>query len=127
MSTLPFPLACCSPCLGGFPAPVHTLLEVLAVLAGARLYATLRARQSDPVPDQRRQVVLVGLFQSASALETLGLLLGLVGVEAAKALVGETRRTGDLFVFPFAVAVGRVGCFLTGVKDSTAGVATSVP
>ena len=144
---------------GGFPAPVHTLFEVGAVLAGARLYATLRSRAPDPVGDDRRQVVLIGaavgalvgsralaalehpdLFAGASALHVAALLLGLktivggllgglVGVEATKWLVGERRRTGDLFVFPvlLAIAVGRVGCFLAGVKDSTAGAVTAVP
>ena len=40
-----------------------------------------------------------------------------------------TRRTGDTYVLPliFGIALGRVGCFLTGLADHTYGVATSLP
>jgi phosphatidylglycerol---prolipoprotein diacylglyceryl transferase len=57
-----------------------------------------------------------------------GLLGGWVGVELAKKLTGIRRRTGDLYVFPliFGMAVGRVGCFLTGLDDHTCGSRTSV-
>jgi prolipoprotein diacylglyceryltransferase len=46
-----------------------------------------------------------------------------------KAQIGERRSTGDLFVFPLIVgmAIGRIGCFLTGLSDRTYGVATSLP
>src|SRR5438045_434529 len=58
-----------------------------------------------------------------------GLLGGWAGVEAAKKLVHVRRRTGDLYVFPliFGMAVGRIGCFLTGLDDHTCGSHTSVP
>lgn len=58
-----------------------------------------------------------------------GLIGGLLGVELLKARLGIRRRTGDLFAIPLCVgiAIGRVGCFLTGLDDHTAGVATSLP
>jgi prolipoprotein diacylglyceryltransferase len=58
-----------------------------------------------------------------------GLLGGWIGVEVAKGRLGITRSTGDLFVFPLilGMAVGRVGCFLTGLDDHTHGVATALP
>ena len=58
-----------------------------------------------------------------------GLLGGWAGVEFAKWAVRVTTRTGDLYVYPLilAIAVGRVGCFLTGLDDMTHGVATSLP
>lgn len=58
-----------------------------------------------------------------------GLLGGLIGVELAKKLTGQTRSTGDAMVLPIAVglAVGRVGCFLAGLHDDTYGVPTSLP
>jgi phosphatidylglycerol:prolipoprotein diacylglycerol transferase len=58
-----------------------------------------------------------------------GLLGGWAGVEVAKKILGVTLSTGDLFVFPLAagMAVGRVGCFLTGLPDHTCGNHTSVP
>ena len=139
--------------------PVHALLELGAFLAGGWVYARQRARQADPLPDERRFVVLVGAavgalvgsrllavlehpeaFAGATAegwllglmrVKTIvgGLLGGLVGVEVAKAAVGERRRSGDLFVYPLiaGIAVGRVGCFLAGVEDGTAGSASALP
>lgn len=58
-----------------------------------------------------------------------GLLGGWAGVEIAKKLVRVRHSTGDAFVFPliFGMAVGRIGCFLTGLDDHTYGVATSLP
>lgn len=58
-----------------------------------------------------------------------GLLGGWIGVEIVKKQLGVTHSTGDAFVFPliFGMAVGRIGCFLTGVADHTHGVASSLP
>jgi prolipoprotein diacylglyceryltransferase len=58
-----------------------------------------------------------------------GLLGGWAGVEIAKRVVRVPYSTGDLVVFPliFGMAVGRVGCFLTGLTDDTYGNHTTVP
>jgi prolipoprotein diacylglyceryltransferase len=58
-----------------------------------------------------------------------GLLGGLIGVETAKKLTGQTRSTGDAMVLPIAIglAIGRVGCFLAGLHDDTYGVPTALP
>lgn len=58
-----------------------------------------------------------------------GLLGGWAGVELAKRALGLRRSTGDAFVWPLAVgtALGRMGCFLTGLSDHTYGVATTLP
>lgn len=58
-----------------------------------------------------------------------GLLGGWAGIEFAKQRLHIAQSTGDLFVWPLAVgtAIGRVGCFLTGLTDHTYGVATSLP
>ena len=58
-----------------------------------------------------------------------GLLGGWIGVEIAKKLLGVTRSTGDDFVFPLClgIAVGRIGCFLTGLPDHTYGNHTTLP
>jgi prolipoprotein diacylglyceryltransferase len=58
-----------------------------------------------------------------------GLLGGWAGVEIAKKCVGVRRSTGDLYVFPLilGMAVGRIGCFLTGLEDHTCGNFTSLP
>lgn len=58
-----------------------------------------------------------------------GLLGGLIGVELAKTLTGQTRSTGDAMVLPIAIGlcVGRVGCFLAGLHDDTYGLPTTLP
>lgn len=58
-----------------------------------------------------------------------GLLGGWAGVAIAKRRLGIRHSTGDAFVFPivFGMAVGRVGCFLTGLDDHTNGIATALP
>ena len=58
-----------------------------------------------------------------------GLLGGWAGVALAKRACRVVRSTGDLVVYPLALgtAVGRVGCFLTGLADRTYGVATTLP
>jgi prolipoprotein diacylglyceryltransferase len=58
-----------------------------------------------------------------------GLLGGWAGVELAKWRMGIKHSTGDAFVFPLilGIAIGRVGCFLTGLDDHTHGVHSSLP
>jgi prolipoprotein diacylglyceryltransferase len=101
----------------------------LSVVAGALLGAGLGAKALHiltllPVA---HQVGWVALFGGKSILGAI--LGGHLGVEVAKRLVHETRRTGDLFVLPLCVgiAVGRVGCFLTGLADGTYGNPTALP
>lgn len=60
----------------------------------------------------------------------LGALAGAIfAVELFKALRGICGSTGLLFVPAFAtsVAVGRVGCFLSGLGDHTYGTPTTLP
>jgi prolipoprotein diacylglyceryltransferase len=58
-----------------------------------------------------------------------GLIGGLIAVEWIKRRLGVTVATGDLLVTPLVIgiAVGRIGCFLTGLADRTYGVATALP
>jgi phosphatidylglycerol---prolipoprotein diacylglyceryl transferase len=58
-----------------------------------------------------------------------GLLGGWIGVEIAKRAMHVRRNTGDGFVFALCIgiAIGRIGCFLTGLPDHTYGTATSLP
>jgi prolipoprotein diacylglyceryltransferase len=58
-----------------------------------------------------------------------GLLGGWAGVEFAKRRCGITHSTEDLFVWPLAVgtAIGRLGCFFTGLADHTYGIPTTLP
>ena len=58
-----------------------------------------------------------------------GLLGGWIGVEIAKSRLGVRAATGDGYVFPliFGMAVGRIGCFLTGLPDHTYGNFSTLP
>lgn len=60
----------------------------------------------------------------------VGALIGaVVGVELTKKIIGVKQSTGDAFVYPLIVgtAIGRIGCFLTGLSDRTYGIATNLP
>jgi hypothetical protein len=58
-----------------------------------------------------------------------GVIGGWVGVVIGKKILGIERSTGDNWVVPLCVgiAIGRLGCFFTGLADQTYGVATILP
>lgn len=139
--------------LWALPVHPHLLFEALGWLAGATVAFLLRGRP-DPAggPAQRQWVVVgavLGGLVGAKLLFVLtdpafvidparwlagksvvgALLGGWIGVELAKVAAGITSRTGDRFVWPISVgiAVGRVGCFFSGVSDGTHGVETTLP
>jgi phosphatidylglycerol---prolipoprotein diacylglyceryl transferase len=132
---------------------VHFLFEVAGYLAGVLVYLVVRARRGDRLPDRDRTTVFTGAALGAAIGSRLlfvlsdpsrfgdpaawfggktvvgGLLGGLIGVELAKKFSGITRSSGDLFADPLIVAmcIGRIGCFLAGPVDRTAGSPTSLP
>jgi phosphatidylglycerol---prolipoprotein diacylglyceryl transferase len=57
------------------------------------------------------------------------LIFGLISVELMKRYIGVRRSTGDLYAIPLAlgIAIGRIGCFLTGLSDNTYGTPTNLP
>ena len=76
---------------------------------------------------QNWQQLLLLLVQGKTVVGAL--LGGVMGVELTKKLLGIYQSTGDVFVYPLIVgtAVGRIGCFLTGLSDRTYGIATTLP
>ena len=58
-----------------------------------------------------------------------GIAGAIAAIEAFKRFTGVTGSTGIVFAAPFAatVAVGRLGCFFSGLADFTYGTPTSVP
>jgi prolipoprotein diacylglyceryltransferase len=54
---------------------------------------------------------------------------GLISVELIKRYIGLRQSTGDLYAIPLAlgIAIGRIGCFLTGLSDNTYGTPTTLP
>lgn len=57
------------------------------------------------------------------------LVFGLISVELSKRYIGLGDSTGDLYAIPLAlgIAIGRIGCFLTGLSDNTYGTPTHLP
>jgi len=57
------------------------------------------------------------------------LAFGLISVELTKRYIGLRTSTGDLYSIPLAlgIAIGRIGCFLTGLSDNTYGTPTTLP
>ncbi len=54
-----------------------------------------------------------------------GLVGGLIAVESVKRLRGIRVATGDLLALPLVlgIAIGRIGCFLSGFEDQSYGTA----
>ena len=134
----------------------HFLFESLAYFVAFRLYLWERRKSGDFLDTGTRWSIVVAAIGGAVAgskvlfwledpvrtlhqwnnLEYLlggktvvgAILGGTIAVEWIKRRLGITRRTGDLFAVPLAVgiAIGRIGCFLAGLKDDTHGIATTL-
>jgi prolipoprotein diacylglyceryltransferase len=135
--------------MGGFL--IHAAFDVLAwIAAGAvALWLKRSGRVSFPVPQPLHVGYLAALIFGAGvgavAFGTANLWLsgqsgiarsiegavggGIVAIELYKRMAGITLRTGARFALPFAVgvAVGRVGCFLSGLDDFTYGTPVALP
>lgn len=128
----------------------HFLFESLAYFVGFRIFLRLR-RGAEHLGDSVRWSVLAAAIVGALAGSKLlawaedpqpgwqfffggktivgGLLGGMIAVEWVKYRLGVRRSTGDLYAIPLAVgiAIGRIGCFLSGLTDATHGLPTSLP
>jgi phosphatidylglycerol---prolipoprotein diacylglyceryl transferase len=147
--TIPF-----EPVIGGVKVNLHLVFEYLAFFAGFRYYVWQRRRLRDTISDANRLSIVLGtifgallgsrlvgfaeypvLPESAGGWWALlnvksimgGLFGGLLGVEVTKYLIGEKQSSGDMFTLPIIIGiiVGRIGCFLAGVRDFTYGVETT--
>jgi phosphatidylglycerol:prolipoprotein diacylglycerol transferase len=143
--------------LGSVSLHPHWVFDVLAYTVGIWLLTRRRRGIDDVVDTRTRWTVVAaaligGVIGShlLFALEDLaplrssatdpmllldgktiigGLIGGLLAVEFVKARLGVVVATGDLLVLPLAagIAIGRIGCFLTGLSDGTGGIATGLP
>jgi len=107
-----------------------TVIAAAAVggLAGSRLLGL--AEQWPTVMQAWKAGRMLELLLSPGGKTIVGGLLGgWLGVEIVKRLSGIKQRTGDLFALPLCVgiAVGRVGCLLSGLADDTFGKPTALP
>jgi prolipoprotein diacylglyceryltransferase len=135
----------------------HWVFETLAYSVGFLAYRRLRVRTGDVVDAGTRWWIigaaavgglagsrLLALFEDPARIGELssdpiallsgktivgGLIGGLAAVEWIKRRLHVTVATGDLLAMPLAlgIAVGRIGCFLSGLADGSHGVATSAP
>jgi prolipoprotein diacylglyceryltransferase len=130
---------------------IHASFDLLAWLAAgaAAFWLTRTGRVTFPVPPPLRFAYLAALIfgagigavafgsanlwlsgQSGVARSIEGAVAGAVlGVEIYKRIAGIAVRTGARFALPFAVgvAVGRIGCFFSGLDDFTYGTPTTLP
>ena len=133
----------------------HWIFESLAYTAGFYLYRRLRRRHGDVIDPRSRWWVigaamigglagsrLLAAFEDPLFLEQSirpelllgktivgGLVGGLIAVESIKRVRGIRVATGDLLALPLVlgIAIGRIGCFLSGLEDESYGVATTLP
>ena len=142
--------------IAGATIPSHFLFEVLALYVAFRYYLYLNAKKPDPLSENHRWSVVVGgvfgaligsrvlaalehpylflhppslLFYYQNKTIAGGLIGAILGVEIIKRIIGEKKRSGDIFTFPliFGIIVGRIGCFLAGVQDGTVGLPSNLP
>jgi len=140
--------------IGGWRVHPHVFFEALAYAAAAATFLWLRRRRGDSLSGTNRLSLVAAVFVGALIGGRLlawfdnpeAQARGVIGVMDGKTLVGalvggwiatevEKRRmgirqpTGDLYVYPLiaGIAIGRIGCFLSGLPDGTYGTATSLP
>jgi phosphatidylglycerol:prolipoprotein diacylglycerol transferase len=143
--------------LGPLQLPPHPVFEALSYTVGFQFYLWRRRRSVDTLnSDARLWVIAAAIAGAAIGSKVLcwfvdpaltlahlepvflifggktivgGLAGGLLGVELAKKWLGITSSTGDGFAVPLClgIAIGRIGCFLTGMSDRTYGTATQLP
>ena len=133
--------------LGVISLHPHFVFDTLAFAAGFGAFLLFRRRRQDPLTDDLRWRVITAAVVGAAIgcrvlgwLETPdstlpgktvvgGLAGGIAAVELIKRRFAVRTATGDLFAIPIGIgiAVGRIGCFLSGLADDTFGTATGLP
>jgi len=135
----------------------HLFFESLSYVVAFAVYLALRRRFGDPIVTPLRWAVVAAAVAGAAFGSKLlfwledpqltwhnlhtpayflggktivgALVFGLITVELSKRYIGLRTSTGDLYAIPLAlgIAIGRIGCFLTGLSDNTFGTPTHLP
>lgn len=139
--------------IGALKLHPHLVFELLAYSLGFQLWRLRQPKQGVAMPTDHKLWLLVACVLGAAFGARLlawaetpwnpatgawmppgktiagGLLGGWAAIEFTKHKLGIRSRTGDSYVLPLCIgiALGRIGCFLTGLDDHTYGVATSLP
>ena len=140
--------------IGGLAIHPHWVFEALAYAVGLYLSYRSRRRSGDVVDASSRRAVniaalaggligsrLLAAFEAPAARwpeaqvllggKTIvgGLIGGVLAVELVKWMRGVKVATGDLFTMPLiaGIAIGRIGCFLSGLDDQSYGIPTTLP
>lgn len=141
------------PIVFGIQINIHLILEYLAFFIAFRYYLFLRKKSVDLISSNNRLSIIVGAVFGALLFSRIfafleepflnykqgwfgilnnktimgGLFGGLLGVELAKKIIKEKQSSGDLFTLPIilGIIIGRIGCFLSGIKEFTYGKETT--
>jgi len=135
----------------------HVFFETLAYFIAFGAYLSLRRRFGDPISTPIRWALIAAAVAGAALGSKLlfwledpqltwhnlhnpayleggktivgALVFGLISVEIMKRYIGVRQSSGDLYAIPLAIgiAIGRIGCFLTGLSDNTYGIPTRLP
>lgn len=101
----------------------------ISIILGAIVGAFIGSRLTGYLENPRISFDIYYLLNVLNAKSIMGGLFGgLLGVEIAKKIIKEKQSSGDLFTFPIiiGIVVGRIGCFLSGVKEFTYGTETNM-
>lgn len=139
----------------GYQILLHPVLESVGIFLSMRYYFYLKRRSGEKQDLNVSLAILIGATAGALVGSKLignlekpsllfspefsflkfwtsntivgGLAFGLLGVELAKKIVGYKKSTGDFIVYPliFAMIIGRIGCFFTGIYEETYGLPTT--
>lgn len=99
---------------------------IAAAVAGAALGSKLLFWFEDPVLTWHNLTDPVYLNGGKTIVGAL--VFGVLIVELTKRYIGLRTSTGDLYAIPLAlgIAIGRIGCFLTGLSDNTFGTPSNL-
>lgn len=139
----------------GYQILLHPVLESVGIFLSMRYYFYLKRKSGEKQDLNVSLAILIGATAGALVGSKLignlekpsllfspefsflkfwtsntivgGLAFGLLGVELAKKIVGYKKSTGDFIVYPliFAMIIGRIGCFFTGIYEETYGLPTT--
>jgi phosphatidylglycerol---prolipoprotein diacylglyceryl transferase len=141
---------------GYAPEWVHMVTDILSILIGAWYYIHLYKKRNSEEDSFKRTALLIGaglgaligsrliaslehpdlffnpptwLYYYSVKTVAGGIAGGILGIEIVKFLMKIKESVGDIMVGPLAlgIIIGRIGCFMIGLRDGTSGIVTTLP